>query len=239
MDAEAIAFLIYAGFFRLGVLVAGVVSLYLGFQLFCRGVFPPDGSNGGGTNVDSKIGNVHLSVKNAAPGTCFALFGALIIVSMIIVGGPSLKSSKGVNQLSENTRGETQLSNTQELVLRGNAQLMNLIEAETQAAKALEKEKNYQSAIVAYDELLSPNAEALNNLAWRHMMNSSLNEALPLAKTAVYLQPDVADYNDTLASIYFESKNYQPALDYIKIAAQLDSRYQNKLAVYREMHNDN
>lgn len=84
MDLAA-DFLAYAAAFRLAVIAAGVVAIVLGYKLFVKGVMPE-----GRTSASAGLGDVQLSVRNAAPGTCFALFGAAIIVFMLAQGGPEL-----------------------------------------------------------------------------------------------------------------------------------------------------
>jgi hypothetical protein len=71
-------FLIYAGLFRLAIVTAGVIIIVLGYRLFAAGVF-----NERGAEVSASAGGVQFTLKNAAPGTCFALFGAGIIVFML------------------------------------------------------------------------------------------------------------------------------------------------------------
>jgi len=66
------AFLIYVTLFRLAIIGAGIVSIFLGYRLFVKGVWP-DIVGGQGTDVDAKISGSSLTVKNAAPGTCFSL----------------------------------------------------------------------------------------------------------------------------------------------------------------------
>ena len=81
----ATGFLIYASLFRLAVIAAGVVCVVLGYRLFVRGVMPE-----GRTDAEVAAGDIRLSLKNAAPGTIFALFGASTIMVMLIQGSPEL-----------------------------------------------------------------------------------------------------------------------------------------------------
>jgi hypothetical protein len=84
MDLTA-EFLIYATLFRLAIIGAGVFAIVLGYKLFVRGVMP-DGRTAG----ELDAGQIRLTVKNAAPGTCFALFGAAMVSVMLIQGNPEL-----------------------------------------------------------------------------------------------------------------------------------------------------
>ena len=84
MDLTA-EFLIYATLFRLAIIGAGVFAIVLGYKLFVRGVMPE-----GRTEGELDAGQIRLTVKNAAPGTCFALFGAAMVSVMLIQGNPEL-----------------------------------------------------------------------------------------------------------------------------------------------------
>ena len=89
MDIET-GYLLYAGLYRLAVIGAGVVSVVLGYRLFLKGISGEPSADGSGTSAEAKTGTFSLSVKNAAPGTCFALFGAALIVAMVVEAAPSL-----------------------------------------------------------------------------------------------------------------------------------------------------
>ncbi len=83
------AFLIYLTLFRLAIIAAVVISIVLGYQLFCRGVWPRHGGQHG-TDVTVEVAESRFTLKNAAPGTCFALFGVIIVSIMLAQGGPKL-----------------------------------------------------------------------------------------------------------------------------------------------------
>jgi hypothetical protein len=96
MDLTA-QFLIYATLFRLAIIGAGAFAIVLGYKLFVRGVMPESR-----TDSELQAGEIRLTVKNAAPGTCFALFGAVMVGVMLIQGNPELlldrKTSDGSDQ---------------------------------------------------------------------------------------------------------------------------------------------
>jgi hypothetical protein len=83
--ALSTSLLIYLLSYRLAIIAAGIISIVLGYLLFCRGVWPKEGK---GSDVDAKIGASRLTLKNAAPGTCFAFFGAILISIMVATGKP-------------------------------------------------------------------------------------------------------------------------------------------------------
>ena len=69
----------------------------------------------------------------------------------------------------------------------------------------------------------SLNASAMNNLAWTYtQLSVNLNEALALSKNSVEIEPDNANYLDTLAEIYYLKKEYYRALTYIRKAVDLN-----------------
>lgn len=86
---ETVGFLIYAAVFRLAIVAAGVVTIVLGYTLFVRGVMPRQHTEAG-----VEAGGVRLSVKNAAPGTCFALLGAAILAAMLAHGNPMFEMQR-------------------------------------------------------------------------------------------------------------------------------------------------
>ena len=66
------AFIVYLTLFRLAIIAAGVVSIVLGYRLFVRGVWP-EAKTSRGTSIDAEVAGSRFTVKNAAPGTCFAV----------------------------------------------------------------------------------------------------------------------------------------------------------------------
>lgn len=81
------AFVLYLTFFRLAIIAAGITSIVLGYRLFARGVFPKTYVNPPlqGENVTAEFAGAKFTLRNAAPGTCFALFGMIIIVVMFLL----------------------------------------------------------------------------------------------------------------------------------------------------------
>ncbi len=84
MDLPAI-FLIYATLFRLAVIAAGVLIIVLGYRLFAQGIAASASSE-----TAASGGGFSLTLKNAAPGTSYALFGAILISVSVIKGSPEL-----------------------------------------------------------------------------------------------------------------------------------------------------
>ena len=81
MDALT-ALILYSLVYRCLIITAGVISISLGYRLFVLGL----SASGKGTSIEGRGKGMNLSVKNAAPGTCFAVFGCVIIVVMLFRG---------------------------------------------------------------------------------------------------------------------------------------------------------
>jgi tetratricopeptide (TPR) repeat protein len=223
---------IYLLTFRITVIVAGIISVVLGYRLFCRGVFPGFGGKEA-TSVDAKIGEAHITLKNAAPGTCFALFGVIIISSMLITGGPEVS----IKYLDEAAQYEAKVEKaTKDLVsleMRGDEESGGLAAA-TKQGIFFEEQKNISKAIDSYQRAISIMATPMNNLAWLYLVQGEIEKALPLSKLAVDLSPDNANYHDTLAEVFFKSGKFAEALTSMEKAANLHSKYKEKLERFRK-----
>ena len=81
----------YMLIFRLAIVAAGVICVVLGYLLFVRGVFPraADG-NAQGQDLSGSALTARFQLRNAAPGTCFAVLGAFLIVAMVVKGSPEV-----------------------------------------------------------------------------------------------------------------------------------------------------
>ncbi len=93
-------FILYAAAFRLAIIAAGTLFLFLGYRLFVLGVMPAEG-----TQLTGEAGKVRLTVTNAAPGTCFALFGAGLIGLMIWNGNPEYLRTEEAGRTETRLRG--------------------------------------------------------------------------------------------------------------------------------------
>ena len=79
-------FIIYLIIFRLAIIAAGILTVFWGYRLFCKGIWPA----GDKSTFDAKLANARFTLKNAAPGTFFALFGIIVISIMLYQGNPEL-----------------------------------------------------------------------------------------------------------------------------------------------------
>jgi len=87
--------------YKIACILSGVVFSYLGYRLFVLGIFSSAG------DVDVQFNDNRLILKKAAPGTFFALLGAIVIVATIIQGMNLSSSEK-----TETTRHEVALTDT-------------------------------------------------------------------------------------------------------------------------------
>lgn len=217
-------FTIYLILFRLAIIAAAVVSIILGYRLFCKGVWPDAGS-GKGTSVDTKIAGSGFTLKNAAPGTCFAMFGVLIIAIMFARGGPELT----LKSLEDAAQGDVKI---QQLKLRGGEK--SGLEAATLKGRYFEEKKDTKNAIFAYEEAVALMAEPMNQLAWLYQEQGKLEGALLLSRMATRLSQNNANYLDTLAEVLFKTGEREEAIDVMEKAARLNPKYKNKLIRFRE-----
>ncbi|MCI5189815.1 MAG: hypothetical protein D3905_08450, partial [Candidatus Electrothrix sp. AS4_5] len=80
-------FLIYAALYRLTVLAIGALAIWLGFRLFNNAGSKADDIAG---SASAEGGGFRLTLTNMLPGTYFALFGTVIISTMLWKGEPQL-----------------------------------------------------------------------------------------------------------------------------------------------------
>ncbi len=211
-------FIIYAIFFRIAIIIAGVVIIVLGYRLFCKGIWPDNNAS-----VNAKVGISCFTLKNAAPGTLFALFGVSIIITMLVNGSPEmvLKTLKSNNA--------TSVSIELKGLKRGEA-----ISTATQKGLQYAISNDIENAIAAYEEAVGIMATPLNNLAWLYQLQGKQEEALNLSKIAVQISPYNADVWDTLGEIFKKMGQSSEALKIMEKAAKLNPKYEKKLEKYKK-----
>jgi tetratricopeptide (TPR) repeat protein len=230
----ASTFIIYLTVFRLAIIASGLVSIILGYRLFVRGVWPKGANKG--TAVDAKIAGSQLTMKNAAPGTCLALFGAIIVSVMFASGGPELTLNmlEKASQMEKNAAsGESRAdSSSSQWFLKMRGEERGGISTLTAQGIFYEGQRDTANAITAYQNAVALVATPMNHLAWLYQAKGRLEEALPLSRLAVQLAPDNADFLDTLAEILSKSGKRAEALPLWRKAARLNPKYQPKLAEF-------
>lgn len=87
--SEIFGFYIYAAIIKLALIGAGAMSIFLGFRLFVAGVGTGEA---GALQADAR--QLTLRLEQAAPGTCFALFGAALVASVAWNAAPSYEAER-------------------------------------------------------------------------------------------------------------------------------------------------
>ncbi len=108
MDNVAIYWgFIYLILFRISIIMLGGMSIYLGYLLFMKGLGGnSQGSSNQETEVSAQIGTSNLTLKNAAPGTFFALFGSAIVISMVTSQQPEIYLKKELPTINKEQAGK-------------------------------------------------------------------------------------------------------------------------------------
>ena len=88
-------FLIYAALYRLTVLAVGALAIWLGFRLFNKAESKAYDSTG---SASAEGGGFKLRLTSILPGTYFALFGTVIISTMLWKGEPQWNEKQIVEQ---------------------------------------------------------------------------------------------------------------------------------------------
>ncbi|MEM7224594.1 MAG: tetratricopeptide repeat protein [Pseudomonadota bacterium] len=193
-------FLIYAGVFRLAVIAVGVVAIVLGYRLFVRASIVK-----GRTEAGLEIAKFKLNLKNAAPGTCFAAFGAGIVLAMLIEGSPSLtmETAQGV-AANEQARA----AQTIRLKGDGQAQLPADLAQHLGATAGQVRDGDLSGAMASYSALLrTPGLSAaeaglaLEPMARIALQREDMAQAETLARLAVQFTDGAPQPLDTLARI--------------------------------------
>lgn len=215
--------IIYMILFRLALIGAGIVCIVLGYRLFVIGVYPFARNKRNDEQISAEIAGASFTLKNAAPGTSFALFGVIIIVATFITGQPEVNITMRDNKVQELAlRGDT---NTKEGKDNQTRQVVNLLQKTGDGEK-----QNIQ-------QILLVSSDVLNNFAWDlYQSNSRLSQAELLAELAVIAKPDTHNYLHTLAVIQFKQGKKDRAIKTLKNAYSLEPlhEYTNQLMEWRK-----
>jgi tetratricopeptide (TPR) repeat protein len=200
----------------------------LGYRLFVRGVFPGGGA-GPESSVQVGVAGSGFTLKNAAPGTGFGLFGVILLTVMLVQGSPELTFE--TLQKATTLKAASTLDDTisTKVVMRG-AELGGPAAPLIQKGLEYEKAGDSAHAIEAYKEALSIMSTPMNQLAWLYFQQGRTDDALPLARLSADLSPDNAAILDTLAEVLAGHGDRAEAVRWMEKAAALDSRYREKLA---------
>lgn len=191
-----VASVLYLLVFRLAIVSAGVVSIVVGYRLFCRGI--TGASNGNrASSIDSSVAGMKLSLQNAAPGSLFALFGAVLISVMLVQSSPSVdwQSMKPEPSPSSSSSDQT----AERFQVRGDNQDSVSLGVLTTMGRELEDHGKTAEAERTYQQAVMMIAEPINDLASIYVGSGRAKEALGLATLAVQLNPNETRFSKTLA----------------------------------------
>lgn len=192
VDASLLYLLVSRSIFS----TAGIVCMVLGYKLLCRGVGLTQ-KGGQVSTIESSMAGAKLTVKNAAPGTAFALFGAILIIVMLVQSSPSvtmetlLKSKRNSEERSEDP------TMSRKFIGRGGDP--NSMLALTLAGQEFDSQGDTANAERNYREAVHQMAEPINDLAWLYYKGGRIKDAAGLARLAVQMSPDEPRYADTLS----------------------------------------
>src|SRR3990172_9230984 len=228
----ASSFIIYVTLFRLAIIATGVISIILGYRLFCKGVFPGEGDKG--ATVEADIAGSKFTLKSAAPGIFFAFFGVIIISVMMAKGNPEFSLemlNKATLKTNDGSKEEVEPETSSKILLRGD----NKVELLTKKGINKEKQGNMDKAIEAYREAVNLVICPMSYLAWLYQKEGNFDEGLLLAQVSVMMNPNEADYVDTLAVILCKMGKREEALPLMKKAAELKpNKFSNRLENFQK-----
>ena len=92
--------IIYLMLYRLSIIATGALSIYLGYRLFLSGLFPYAIE---GSEFNAEILGNTFTLRNAAPGIFFALFGVIVIVIMILRSPPEVGFTTNGSRIDPDT----------------------------------------------------------------------------------------------------------------------------------------
>ncbi|WP_455203517.1 tetratricopeptide repeat protein, partial [Kaarinaea lacus] len=214
------AFILYITLFRLSIIIAGITCIVLGYRLFARGVFPASYGKLSGEDVIAEIGGAKLTLRNAAPGSSFALFGVIIIIAMFVTGAPEVTMEMlNEGDIRATFRGEQSVDSVTALSRSGLDHLQHGSNqlALTDAHTAIQK--------------LAPTA---NDLAWIFFKtNSKLNQSILLSQLAVNTEPQNPAYLHTLAEVQYALGNSDKALATLQQAQSINPVFDDQIKLWK------
>jgi tetratricopeptide (TPR) repeat protein len=196
--------------------LVGGISIGLGYRLFTQALGKPRkaAETATGAEMEARFGESQLTLKNAAPGTFFVVFGAAIVIA-VLAGSPPAFSFK------------TQTGGAQVFSFQTDASADPAGSGQAPAAPL---------ASATEITLRSPtdipeSAEAAHKLAVEQFQY-----LLKLEERAAALEPQNPEYLDSLAGLYFLAGKFDLALQHQEKAVQLAPQredIQKRLAAYR------
>ena len=226
-------FIIYVTLFRLAIIAAGVISIVLGYRLFCKGIWPKQPGDQD-TTFDAKVAGANFTLKNAAPGTFFALFG-VIIISFMLSGMPEF-SFETLNQATPVEppvkTGSIPTTSKTVLKMRGDDKQTvdnnNTVKVLTQTCQDHYDNGQLEQAMTACYQAVNLATDSLNMLARLYQEQNKFTEAQTLAKAVITMDPGDAGALRTLAVILCGAEQHNDAQHWLKQAIDLETNPDNK-----------
>jgi tetratricopeptide (TPR) repeat protein len=215
------AFLLYALLFRAGIIAAGLYAMRLGQVLLRESNRRGSAAHDNRSSAETSLPGFRIRLTNVTSGTIFALFGAVLVVAMVIQGNPQRTVTR------QDKPGEV----AETVSMRGAPG--GAIESLIEDGKNAEKARSLPDAEKSYRSALEKTAPAMNSLAWIYAQEGKAPQGRVFASAAVELDSDNPHYLDTLAEAEFRAGNRDLALQAIEKAAQLNASFQPRLAEFR------
>jgi tetratricopeptide (TPR) repeat protein len=210
------ATLLYFSLFRFLVILLGGVSIYLGYRLFSIAMSDANQiRDNSQAELEASFGSSSLTLKNAAPGTFFAAFGAIIVI-VVLASSPPKFDYRSETDLPNGEQGNTQIDNNKEKPTAGDVEDPRIIKGRTE--------------LTLRDFEFPETAEAAHRLGGEYF-----RRLLQLEEHAVALEPDNPAHLDSLAGLYFLDGRFELALQYQEKAVQNDpgkEEYQKRYTAY-------
>ncbi|MEQ9217892.1 MAG: hypothetical protein RLO17_07620 [Cyclobacteriaceae bacterium] len=144
------SFIIYLILYRIAIILVGLASIYFGYRLFLNGVFGVQKVKG--SDFEANIGSNKFYLKNAAPGTLFALFGVILISNMMLSGSPELTRESLQELKTAEINDEKTIVTPQELVTSLPDSILSLKERKSNTSNEISVEEFNQQIEQLRDE---------------------------------------------------------------------------------------
>jgi len=214
-------FVLYLAVFRLAIIGTGIMSVLLGYLLLVKGVFPKTGMKapGKGEEVTAQFAGAKFTLRNVTPGTCFALFGVLVIAVMLFKAPPEVT-------LEFLEKGGVKA------VLRGGE--VGEVPSHSSKALAYLNQGDKMKASGTVQEALGLLAGPLNDFAWvLSKTDPESPQAGLLADLAVSITPRDPNFLHTLAEIQYKDGKKQEAMKTLEKASRLNPIFKDQLEKWR------
>ncbi|MFL6388908.1 MAG: tetratricopeptide repeat protein [Terriglobales bacterium] len=219
--SDDLAFLVYALLFRFAIIAAGLYTMFLGYSLLRDGQRIESDSSDTRATASVSIPGAKITIKNVTAGSIFSLFGAFLVIAMILQGNPektTQRQSQGANTVeTKKVRGDT------------NDTVLSAIQSGLDA----QRKGDIDEAETRFRDALFKTAPALNGIAWIYARGGKAPKGLVFSQAAVEIDGSNSHYLDTLAEAQSNMGDQASALKTIKQAAKLDPSFIARVDEFR------